>query len=287
MSTDYRFNWNPHGKTRVIIAHANQIVEQATDRGYRFTLRQVYYKLVKDNIIPNTPQAYKNLSVILDRARWNNFMDPNALEDLERPLYRSASWDDHDEFLESCMWGYRTDWWKNASTKVEIWTEKRAVTSIVSPIAREFGIPYLAMRGYGSFTALYRAYSRFIDESVDIIYVGDFDPSGKDMDRDIEERLWDMGSGGVDVVRVALTYEQVGEYNLIPQPTKLNDSRAKNWPYEGSWELEALDDLVLSQLVREAVEERLPDDWEERKKHDMDERNILRERVGVDTVEES
>ena len=51
---------------------------------------------------------------------------------------------------------------------------------------------------------------------------GDFDPSGEDIRRDFIDRTdcWD------EVVRVALSREQVTEYNLPPQPGKRSDSRA-------------------------------------------------------------
>jgi hypothetical protein len=55
-----------------------------------------------------------------------------------------------------------------------------------------------------------------------LIYAGDFDPSGEDIDRDFltRTRCFDQ------VVRIALSAEQVRAFNLPPQMGKASDSRA-------------------------------------------------------------
>jgi hypothetical protein len=55
-----------------------------------------------------------------------------------------------------------------------------------------------------------------------LLYAGDFDPSGEDIDRDFVARTgcWSK------VVRVALSAEQVTAYGLPPNPGKESDSRA-------------------------------------------------------------
>ena len=55
-----------------------------------------------------------------------------------------------------------------------------------------------------------------------LLYAGDHDPSGEDIDRDFIARTdcWD------EVRRVALTAAQVEQYALPPQPGKETDSRA-------------------------------------------------------------
>ena len=86
------------------------------------------------------------------------------------------------------------------------------------------GIPVLALGGYSSQT--------YVDDvawdaqrqgrDAILLYAGDFDPSGEDIDRDFEERsdCWD------EVIRVALTAGQVRQFGLPPNPGKATDSRA-------------------------------------------------------------
>ena len=274
--------WKPKPATADIIAAASNVVEAAAKQGYVFTLRRVYYKLVARNIIPNTKRSYKNLSSILDKARWAGYLRPDALEDIERPVLTLPSWRGREEFLRSCISQYRTDWWRDADHKVEVWAEKRAVTSILAPVAHRYGVPFLAMRGFGSFTAIHEASQRFRGHSTTIIYVGDLDPSGVEMDKDIRSRLARMYVD-VTVQRVALTRTQVDVYDIMPQPTKLSDSRAARWPHPGSWELDALDEAVLVNLVEGAVECLLPDDFDERRKADRDVRATMREQNNIVT----
>lgn len=260
--------WKPHLKTGSIIAAACEIVEDARQGGYRFTLRRVFYALVSIGVIPNTERAYKSLSATLDRARWEGLLPPDALDDLQRVTSVSPSWLNARDFAESVIPQYRTDWWSEADPLVEVWAEKAAVTGIVKPVTEEYGVCYLAMRGFGSFTAVYEAAQRFEGRSADVIYVGDWDPSGVEMDRDLNDRLTRMGADAM-IHRVALTYDQVEEYDLLPQPVKQTDSRAAGWDYEGSWELDALDADTLAALVRDAIEERLPPGFEDARDRDI------------------
>ena len=88
-----------------------------------------------------------------------------------------------------------------------------------------------------------------------IIHLGDHDPSGIDMTRDIQERLWMFGAD-VEVKRVALTMNQVQTYNPPPNPAKMTDSRASKYIDmfgDESWELDALEPQMLNQLITNEV----------------------------------
>ncbi len=89
-----------------------------------------------------------------------------------------------------------------------------------------------------------------------ILYMGDHDPSGLDMIRDVRERLGTFGIG-VDIEPIALTWDQVEEYNPIPNPAKFKDPRASDYVAKYgkiSYEVDALDPLVLRQVLRDAIE---------------------------------
>lgn len=272
--------WKPHRKTLAVIEAARRIL---AGYGHRPTLRRVFYELVSADLIPNTERAYKNLSYQLDRARWAGLIDPDAFDDLQRQPDVLPAWDGPGDFVRSVVPQYRSDWWRGAPLRVELWAEKAAVTGILAPVAREYGIPFLAMRGFGSFTAVHDAVERAQwyeadgTEAVDVLYVGDFDPSGMAMDEDLTDRLARMG-GLHAFERVALTRAQVDDFDLIPQPVKRRDSRAADWQHGGSWELDAVPVGQLIGLIRKAVEDRLPDDFEDRKAADRTVRAELRER---------
>jgi len=270
--------WAPRPETRRIIELAGEIVDAALEQGYRFTLRRVFYKLVAANAIPNTDRSYRRLSDILNEARWKGLLRPDALVDLERVPEEAPSWEDRDRFLDDVIRQYRTDWWEDADPVVEVWAEKRAVSGILAPLARRYGVPFLAMRGFGSFTAVYEASLRFGGRRGVALYVGDFDPAGVEMDEDLQGRLDRIGVD-VELERVALTRAQIDECELLPQPTKLSDSRAAKWPHEASWELDALDEAFLVDLVEAAIRSYLPADFTSRRQEDARMRASMVERM--------
>jgi len=101
-----------------------------------------------------------------------------------------------------------------------------------------------------------------INESrrVVVLYLGDHDPSGLDMVRDIDERLQEFGLGNFEIKHIALTKEQIRKYNPPPNPAKITDPRAKWYVAEHgqvSWEVDALNPKVLHDLVKEAIEEHM------------------------------
>lgn len=89
-----------------------------------------------------------------------------------------------------------------------------------------------------------------------LLYLGDHDPSGEDMVRDIRSRLSMFGID-VDVRKLALTIDQVHEYNPPPNPAKMTDPRAAEYVDKHgatSWEVDALRPDVLDQLIRDSLE---------------------------------
>ena len=75
------------------------------------------------------------------------------------------------------------------------------------------------------------------DKEAVILYYGDFDPSGKDIDRFIKESLEWFGLD-IEFIRIAITLEQIEEHNLPHTPDDAKeiakmrrDPRFKKWEY--------------------------------------------------------
>ena len=273
----HRAGWRPRSETLRIIAAAAEVLDEANASGYRFTLRRVFYALVSTNRLPNTERAYKGLSETLNRARWAGLLPLDCLDDLGRVADIPQSWRQPSDVVRDAAYWYRSDWWAGTQPCVEVWAEKAAVAGIVGPVADEYGVPFLACRGFSSLTALAEAAGRLRGRDAVVLYVGDHDPSGLDMDRDLAERLNALGAT-VQLRRLALTIDQIDEHQLPPQPTKASDSRARGYSLDhgGSWELDALPADTLAGLVREAVENLTPPDFEERRAADEGVRDTIR-----------
>jgi hypothetical protein len=86
-----------------------------------------------------------------------------------------------------------------------------------------------------------------------LFYLGDHDPSGEDMVRDIRDRLEMFGVEDLEVRKIALTTEQIKKHHPPPNPAKLTDPRAKDYIEkhgESSWEVDALPPNVLASIVK-------------------------------------
>lgn len=252
---DIRF----HSKSLETIDRVNSIVEEYEAQGFELTLRQVYYQLVARGYIPNNERSYKNLGSLINDGRLAGLIDWYAIVDRTRNLRGNSHWENPESVIDSARYSYMLDRWKNQPNYVEVWVEKDALIGIVSQICRELDVPHFSCRGYTSQSEMWSAAQRFIrqshKESRTIIHLGDHDPSGIDMTRDIQERL-DMFGADVFVKRVALTMEQIETFNPPPNPTKLTDARSSGYIEEYGhecWELDALEPKVITSLIREEV----------------------------------
>ena len=255
-------DWTPR-KQPVLerLKQASAVIDHWSGLGYRLTLRQLYYQLVSRGAISNTVREYKNLSVTMTNARMAGLIDWDHIEDRSRNALMPPHWSGASHILRDAAHSFRVDRWAGQRRHVEVWCEKDALTSVLEPVAHDCHVLLLPVRGYSSTTIAYEASLRFEaswpKEPV-VFYLGDHDPSGVDMTRDLEGRLSEfVGAGGVELRRLALNHGQVLDNALPPNPTKSSDSRTAAYTEAyGSecWELDALDPPTLVSVVREAIE---------------------------------
>ena len=251
-------------KTRDIIEICNVIIDDYRAQGYRLTLRQLYYQLVSRNVVPNTERSYKNLGETVSNGRLAGLIDWNAIEDRVRVPRIPWFWDGTPrEFVEASIDGYTLDRNEGQDIYIELWVEKDALAGVLAPIASRWNVTLLVNRGYSSQTAMWESGERFIEAENNgkecvLLYLGDLDPSGEDMVRDIRDRLNDVFGAAVEVRKIAITPDQVAQYNPPPNPAKMSDSRAAGFVAEHgdeSYEVDALPPAVLNQVVTDAIEE--------------------------------
>lgn len=247
---------------RDIIEQANAICADYARQGFDLTLRQLYYQFVARALIPNTQQSYKRLGSIINEARLAGLIDWNYIVDRTRNLRGLGHWGSPDEIIRNAAGGYRTERWANQPNRVEVWIEKDALVGVITGICQQYDVDYFSCRGYTSQSEVWGAARRLrryedVGQKTVIIHLGDHDPSGVDMSRDIADRLALFGSTA-EVIRIALTMDQVAQYNPPPNPAKLTDSRANGYISlygDDSWELDALDPATLAQLISDHISE--------------------------------
>lgn len=273
-----------------MMVHINAILERYDEQGYDLSLRQLYYQLVAGDLIPhersykmengkwikcpmdaggstNAEPNYKWVGDIVSDARLAGLIDWDMISDRGRVMSQANHWGSPAEIVEACAEQFRIDKWADQPRYVEVMVEKQALEGVLIPVCRELDIPFTANKGYSSLSAMYGAGRRFADKlrddkEVHVIYLGDHDPSGIDMTRDIDERLnlfadvQDVDESRVQIHRIALNMPQVKILRPPENPAKLTDSRAKDYVRkfgDSSWELDAIEPKELAKLVRQEV----------------------------------
>lgn len=265
----------------ITIGLAQRIVAEYQEQGFDLTLRQVYYQFVARNLFPedrrwrlvgdkrwvkdpngtkNAEPNYKWLGDAINDGRLAGYLDWDAIVDRLRKKEGNQHWETPTEIVEAAVRSYKIDTWAEQPNRVEVWVEKEALAEIISSAALPLDVDYFSCKGYVSQSAMWRSAQRMIEyektgQQTFIIHLGDHDPSGIDMTRDIQDRLCLFGAD-TEVRRIALTMEQIEELDPPPDPAKVTDSRGPAYVAEyghESWELDALEPAYLVNLVNTAV----------------------------------
>lgn len=258
-----------------IVKQANEIVATYKAQGYDLTLRQVYYQFVARDLLPatwadpstgstNNQKAYKKLGDIINDGRMCGLIDWHSIEDRTREMDGNGHWTSPESIIDAVARQYLIDKWSDQPQRPEVWVEKDALEGVVGKICKSLDIPFFSCRGYTSQTAMWDNAQRLkgVAESGAtpiILHLGDHDPSGLDMSRDIVDRVrLFMGDEGdnLEFKRLALNMPQVEKYDPPENPAKVTDPRAAKYIVEHgdhSWELDALDPKVITEIIRVAV----------------------------------
>lgn len=252
--------------SRARIAQMQDIVAEYEAIGITLTARQLYYQFVARDMLENTERSYQNLCALAAKARYAGLIDWEAIEDRGRQPNTPSEWSTLGGLVDSAARAFRLPRWDGQRYYVEVWVEKDALASVLEPIAAEYHVTLMANRGYSSASAMYAAAQRFVEGCGAgkffqrrwpvLFYIGDHDPSGEDMVRDIRDRLGEFGCRP-ELLKLALTMEQVREHNPPPNPAKRTDSRYRRYAAKHgtqSWEVDALPPDVLQGLVRSALD---------------------------------
>jgi len=286
-----------------IVKSTNEVLAQYD---MPLTLRQVYYRLVAKLLIPNTVTSYKTLSKLLVKARERGEVDGTRIEDRSRQVLGIGDWgyEDFDTFLDRQIKSLKDSWqywarelWKNQPRNVLVALEKDALSRLFVDVADNFHVHVFPTRGYGSYTYVKNMAGRILNSNsakpTIVLYFGDYDPSGRDIQRDLGERLDAYGGENFKVIRIALTKDQIAHFNLPPRPEdaatleKLaRDPRTKTYGMEYVAELDALEPPTLQAIVLDAIKTTIDDKvWKETLDQIRQEQEQLKEKLSKLKIE--
>lgn len=250
-----------HPKSLELIEKSDAIVSEYVAQGFRLTIRQLYYQLVARGFVPNSVTSYENVQGMMTKARLMGLIDWDAIEDRTRGFTERAHWNSGKEILYGAAHGYHEDLWRDQETRVFVVVEKEALAGVLERVCHEYDLPLLPARGYPSASTLREfAKERIMGATrqIVVLHLGDHDPSGIDMTRDLIDRLalFTRDTVDIDLQRIALTMAQIEEVQPPANPAKQTDARFEAYAAlygDESWELDALSPKYLHELVERNV----------------------------------
>jgi hypothetical protein len=220
--------------SNVIKAVIEEILPYYRGRGISTSVREIYYRLVAKGL-PNTGSAYKQLSGKIVEARMDGQIPWYMISDQSRYLYDNgvSKYRTPEEYiqanidvLKNAHEGYKIPRWYGQPNYVEVWLEKKAAAGTIMSFLKDKEIRVVPLGGFDSWGNAYTHSERLNSitesgiktEDIHIIYLGDFDPSGSDIEKLARQQLRSFGFGKVNFKRIAVTKEQIVQYGLPPQP---------------------------------------------------------------------
>jgi hypothetical protein len=222
------------------------------------TVRQVFYQLVGLGVIAKTESEYNNVVVrLLARMRLEGRVPWSWITDGTRWMHKNVRYGSVEEALEATKRHYRRDYWRDLDEYVEVWLEKDALAGVLFRVTDDWGVPLMVTRGFASLSYVHNAAETIerIGKPTFIYYFGDYDPSGVEIDRNLERRLREFAPASeIHFERVAVRHEQIDELRLPTRPTKRATNHGQGLHQGESVEVDAIPPATLLAMVRGAIE---------------------------------
>jgi len=214
-----------------------EIKERMKDQGLTHpTIRTFWYRGWDTyRIFPGTEQTYKKLDALIVEMR-----KAGAIEFGYFPVERGKSYggdcalwsvDEYINALKNQLLNahedYRLPRWLGQPVIVEVWVEKVGHGPQIRDWVWDLKVDVRANQGYGTWEFVFKSMQDLkakLEQApegtkVVIIYLGDLDPSGTDMDRALEEAMQFFGVEP-QFIRLAVNPGQIREYSLPEWPEK-------------------------------------------------------------------
>jgi hypothetical protein len=264
--------------TKAEVEVRREALLEIIDGGRPMTVRQVFYQATVRGLVEKAESGYAKVQTDLTVMRRDGSLPYDWLADNTRWQRKPRTFDSVESALQETARFYRKSLWTSADSYVEIWLEKDALSGVIYPVTSMYDVPLMVARGYASLSFLYNAaeYINTLYVPTYIYHAGDFDPSGVNAGEKIEETLRELAPDAeIFFERIAVTPEQINEWDLPTRPTKASDTRSKGFGAI-SVELDAIEPNQLRQLVQDAIEQHLPaDQFEVLKAAEQSEREII------------
>lgn len=248
--------WNPRPETRALVSAVKDILVDNSDI-LPLTLRQIFYMLVSGYAYDKTERAYQRLCETMNKARRARYIDMNDIRDDGLNRRDADGWRDEahlvDSFKASARY-FTMDRQDGQERRLFVWCEAGGMLPQLASYCEDYGVSVLSSGGFDSVTTKHNLAQEIAGlGDVEILHIGDHDPSGVHMYSSLDEDLQaflDWYGGDLEVTRLAVTPQQVDELGLPTAPPKKTDNRA----FDGlTTQAEAIPPRTLRTIVTDAI----------------------------------
>ena len=164
------------------------------------TIRQLFYRLTVEGVIAKTEPEYKSVVRLTGEMRRAGDLPFQWIADSTRWMRKPTTYDSVESALQITAQTYRRSLWAETTDYVEVWIEKEALAGVVVDVTDEFDVPLMVTRGYPSLSFVQAAAEAMNArrQLTYVYYLGDYDPSGVDISRKLEEDLKKFTCGEID-----------------------------------------------------------------------------------------
>lgn len=253
--------WSPRTATRELLDAIQAVLIEYADY-LPLTIRQIFYRLVGTIEYDKTEAAYERLCETMNRARRAGVISFDDIRDDGGSRLDPHFWDSPEQFLRGYSLSaekFRLDRQVGQPARLWLLCEAAGMAPMLAKAAHDFGVPVLSSGGFDSLTAKYNLARELADaeSAVEILHIGDLDPSGEHLftalAEDVTAMCGGLGGGVPRFTRLAVTRAQVRALGLSTAPAKLTDRRS----FAGeTTQAEAIPPDVLTRIVVAALEAR-------------------------------
>ena len=196
------------------------------------TLRGLFYRVVSAGLLPSTDRKhYAALGRILTTLREAGIVPFHWLVDSVRSTLKPSSWSGLQDFAETVRRAYRKDFWSELPDYVHVFCEKDAIAGVLQPVTSEFDVALSPIRGYASVSFAHEIAATWsdIEKPIHAFYLGDFDPSGFDLERDWIAKLTRYCHRPFTWERLGVNAADFNEFDLLPLKPKETDRRYRKF----------------------------------------------------------
>lgn len=260
MTTSSTYGARPIKRRRATQAEMTErrqaLVNLAEEHG-PCSVRHLFYRATVEGVpgITKDDSGYSKVQRLVLELRRDGLIDYNLVVDGTRWMRKPATYDSVEDALLATAILYRRNLWVDSPFRVEVWAESDSIASTIYPVTEEWDVPLMVTRGQSSETFAYSAADAWqaTTQAPVVLYIGDHDPAGLDIEEALRGKLEGFHGGPVDWERIGVTWDQAIELDLPGTAPKLK-GRKRPYPFDRAVEAEALPPRTLTTLLDQAIE---------------------------------